>query len=116
MRTIARARRRTTPPVPLSLNQWPAILNSVEWGPRLVNCNGTADRFFQGSLEILEDDGTVQFVGIVYSNNNFLQQMNVHMRSVQILCVDGTFQVRPNFPPDIAQLLTVQIIFNNLVK
>lgn len=116
MRAIARARRRTTPPVPLSLAEWPAILNSPEWGPRLVNCNGTENRFFQGSLEVLEDDGRVQFVGLVFSNTQFLHQMNVHMPSVRTLCIDGTFQVRPANPPDISQLLTVQVVFNNVVN
>lgn len=68
MRAIARARRRTTPPVPMSLAEWPAILNSPEWGPRLVNCNGTENRFIQGPLEILEDNGNIQFVGLAFAN------------------------------------------------
>jgi len=116
MRAIARARRRTTPPVPPSLAEWPAILNSAEWGSRLANCNGTEYRFFQGPLEVLGEDGNIQFVGVVFCNNQFLHQMNVHMPSVRTLCIDGTFQVRPANPPDIAQLLTVQIVFNNVVN
>jgi len=116
MRAIARARRRTTPPVPLRLAEWPAVLNSPEWGPRLVNCNGTENRFFQGSLEVLGEDGHIQFVGLVFTNTQFLHQMNVHMPSVRTLCIDGTFQVRPANPTDISQLLTIQIVFNNVVN
>lgn len=115
MRAIARARRRMTPPIPLSLSEWPAILNSIEWRPRLGFCNGTVDMFFQGPLEILEENGTIQFVGVVFSNRQFLQQMNIHFSSVETLCIDGTFQVRPSHPPDIAQLLTVLMVFNNVV-
>ncbi|CAH1716515.1 unnamed protein product [Aphis gossypii] len=114
MRAIARARHRTTPPVPPSLAEWPAILNSAEWGSRLANCNGTEYRFFQGPLEVLGEDGNIQFVGVVFCNNQFLHQMNVYMPSVRTLCINGTFQVRPAYPPDVAQLLTVQIVFNNV--
>lgn len=116
MRAIARARHRTTPPVPLSLAEWPAILNSPEWGPRLMNCYGTDYRFFQGPLEVLGEDGSVQFVGVVFSNTQFLQQMNVHIPCVRKLCINGIFQVRPANPPDIAQFLTIQIVFNNVVN
>lgn len=115
MRSIARARRRISPPMPLSLVEWPGILNSIEWNQRLINCNGTADPFFQGALEILQDDGEVRFVGIVFSNARYLREMNIHMPSVHTLCIDGTYQVRPSYPADIAQLVTVQIVFNNVV-
>jgi len=29
-----------------TLAEWPAVLNSTKWGPRLVYCDGTAERFF----------------------------------------------------------------------
>lgn len=66
MRDIAWARRRVTPPVSLTLTECSVIFESEEWGPRLVNCNGTNDRY-QGRLEILEDEKTIRFVGIVFS-------------------------------------------------
>jgi len=48
VRAIVRARRMTTPPVPLRLSEWPAILNSPERGPRLENCNGEKIDSFKG--------------------------------------------------------------------
>lgn len=116
IRAIAMTSRRTTPPVPLTLAEWPAILNSPEWGPRLLNCNGTESRFFQGPLEVLSEDGGVQFVGVIFCNTQFLHQMNEHMSSVDYLCITGTSEVRPANPPGIAQFLTVQIIFNYVVN
>ncbi|XP_060857072.1 uncharacterized protein LOC132934747 [Metopolophium dirhodum] len=114
VRAIARARRRNSPPVPETLRNWVDIFNSNEWGPRLRNVNGTMAPFYQGPLEILNDDGSVRFVGIVFTNNTFVQEINVHLNSVRTICMDGTFQIRPRQPADINQLFTIQIIFNNV--
>lgn len=104
--------QRVIQSLPFTSRDWSSIFNSL----KLLYCNGTADRFFQGPLEILEEDGTIQFVGFVFSNIHFFQQMNVYMPSVHTLCVDGTYQVRLNHPPGIAQLFTVQIVINNVVN
>jgi len=72
--------------------------------------------FYQGPLEILNDDGSVRFVGIVFTNNTFVQEMSVHLNSVSTMCMDDTFQIRPRQPADINQLFTIQIIFNNVVS
>ncbi|XP_050053723.1 uncharacterized protein LOC126549205 isoform X2 [Aphis gossypii] len=114
IRSIHRARRRVNPSIPQLLSDWPDIINSDEFGPQLLYVNGTRDFFFQGSLEILRDDGSIRFVGLVFTNVAFLQQMNAHIQTVRTLCMDGTFQVRPRQPPDIEQLFTVQIILNNV--
>ncbi|XP_022159940.1 uncharacterized protein LOC111026217 [Myzus persicae] len=114
IRAIARARRRNSPPVPESLSNWPNILSSIEWSQRLLYVNGALDQFYQGPLEVLRDDGTVRFVGIAFTNVAFLQRMNVHLRAVRTVCMDGTFQVRPRQPPDIEQLFTIQIVFNDV--
>lgn len=116
IRAIARARRRNSPPVPETLRNWVDIFNSNEWGPRLRNVNSAMAPFYQGPLEILNDDGSVRFVGIVFTNNTFMQEMNVHLNSVRTMCMDGTFQIRPRQPADINQLFTIQIIFNNVVS
>jgi len=116
IRSIHRARRRVNPSIPQLLSDWPDIINSDEFGPQLLYVNGTRDFFFQGSLEILRDDGSIRFVGLVFTNVAFLQQMNAHIQTVRTLCMDGTFQVRPRQPPDIEQLFTVQIILNNVVS
>lgn len=39
----------------------------------------------------------------------------MHMLSVHVICIDGTYQVRPRNPSDITQLLTIQIVFINVV-
>jgi len=116
VRSVHRARRRVNPSIPQLLSDWPDIINSNEFGPRLLYVNGTNDFFFQGSLEILRDDGSIHFVGLAFTNVALLQQMNVHLRTVRTLCMDGTFQIRPRQPPDIEQLFTIQIILNNVVS
>ncbi|XP_060858138.1 uncharacterized protein LOC132935561 isoform X1 [Metopolophium dirhodum] len=40
--------------------------------------------------------------------------MNVQMLSVHIICIDSTFQLKPTNPTDISQLLTLQIVLNNV--
>jgi len=93
------------------------VLISEEWGLRLrINFNGQIVPFFQGPLEILHTHNTIEFVGLVFANVDFLQEIGVHIRSVNTLCMDGTFQVRPLQPPDIDQLFTIQIIVNDVVS
>lgn len=116
IRAIARARRRNSPPVPETLRNWVDTFNSDEWGPRLRYVNDAMVPFYQGPLEILRDDETVHFVGIVFTNNAFMQEMSVHMNSVRTICMDGTFQIRPRQPADVDQLFTIQIVFNNVVS
>lgn len=116
IRAIARARSRISPPVPEYLQNWIEVFNSEEWGPRLRYTNTTTVPFYQGPLEILCEDGHIRFIGIVFTNYEFLEEMNVHLRSVRTICMDGTFQVRPRQPTDINQLFTVQIIFNDIVS
>ena len=116
IRAIARARRRNSPPVPETLRNWVDVFDSDEWGPRLRYVNGAMVPFYQGPLEILRDDGSIRFVGIVFTNNAFLQEMNVHFHDITTICMDGTFQVRPRQPADIDQLFTIQIVFNNVVS
>jgi len=98
------------------LSDWPDIINSDEFGPRLSYVNGTTDLFFQGSLEILMDDASICFVGLVFTNVALLQQMNAHIQTVRLLCMDGMFQICPRQLLDIEQLFTVQIILNNVVS
>ncbi|CAI6377646.1 unnamed protein product [Macrosiphum euphorbiae] len=115
VRSIHRARSRVNPSIPQLLSDWFDIMNSEEFGARLLYVNGSTDEsFFQGSLEILRDDGSIRFVGLVFTNVEFLNQMNVHIQTVRTLCMDGTFQIRPRQPPDIEQLFTIQIILNNV--
>ncbi|CAI6361153.1 unnamed protein product [Macrosiphum euphorbiae] len=116
VRLIARARRRVGPPIPETLMAWMEVLRSEEWGPRLNNIdfNGSLVPFFQGPLEILNSDNTVQFVGIVFANVSFLSEISAHFRSVNTICMDGTFQIRPRQPADIDQIFTIQIIVNNV--
>jgi len=117
VRSIHRARSRVNPSIPQLLSDWSDIMNSEEFGTRLLYVNGSTDvSFFQGSLEILRDDGSIRFVGLVFTNVEFLNQMNVHIQTVRTLCMDGTFQIRPRQPPDIEQLFTIQIILNNVVS
>lgn len=116
IRAIARARRRASPPIPQTLRDWVDVLSSEEWGPRLRFVTSTTVPFYQGPLEVLQEDGSIQFVGIVFTNIAFIQEINVHMRSVRTICMDGTFQTRPRQPEDIDQLFTIQIIFNNVVS
>uniref|UniRef100_A0A2S2NFS6 E3 ubiquitin-protein ligase n=1 Tax=Schizaphis graminum TaxID=13262 RepID=A0A2S2NFS6_SCHGA len=99
IRIITRARLRVSPPIPETLRAWVAVLTSEEWSPRMqINYNGQMVPFFQGPLEILHTDNTIEFVGIVFSNVAFLNESGAHMRSVNTLCMDGTFQVRPQQP------------------
>ncbi|CAH1720270.1 unnamed protein product [Aphis gossypii] len=116
VRIIARARRRVGPPIPETLRAWADVLRSEEWGPRLnnINFNGSLVPFFQGPLEILNNDNSIQFVGIVFGNIGFLREIGVHFRSVNTICMDGTFQVRPREPADINQIFTIHIIINNV--
>ncbi|XP_025420473.1 uncharacterized protein LOC112690641 [Sipha flava] len=114
LRAIAGARHRNNPPIPDSLADWINILNSNEWGPRLRYVNGSMTPFYQGPLELLRDDGSTRFVGLVFTNNTFMQELNAHLEGVRTMCMDGTFQIRPRKPADIEQLFTVQIIFNNV--
>lgn len=86
-----------------------------EWQERLLFCNGTNNQFYQGQLEILQG-GVSRFVGLVFANVAHLTSINVHLATVRTICIDGTYQVRPTHPPDIAQIVTVQIIFNNIVS
>jgi hypothetical protein len=72
--------------------------------------------FYQGPLELLRDDGSTRFVGLVFTNNTFMQELNAHLERVRTMCMDGTFQIRLRQPADIEQLFTVQIIFNNVVS
>jgi len=117
IRIITRARLRVSPPIPETLRAWAAVFTTAEWGPRLqTNFNGQMVPFFQGPLEILHTDNTVEFVGLVFANIGFLHEIGAHIRSVNTLCMDGTFQVRPQQPPDINQLFTIQIIVNNVVS
>lgn len=115
VRAIARARRRVSPPIPETLSEWSNIFDSDEWGPRLRNINGQMEQFYQGRLEVLRDDGTIHFVGIAFTNVSLLRQMSVHLIDVNTICMDGTFQIRPR-QPQIEQLFTIQIIFNNVVS
>lgn len=115
VRTIARARRRMSPPIPDSLEGWVAILLAQEWQQRLLWCNGTNNRFFQGRLDVLSG-GVSRFVGLVFANVAHLMSINIHLASVRTMCVDGTFQVLPTHPSDIAQLITIQIVINNVVR
>jgi len=118
VRIIARARRRVGPPIPKTLRAWADVLRSEEWGPRLnnINFNGSLVLFFQGTLEILNNDNSIQFVGIVFANIGFLREIGVHFRSINTICMDGTFQVRPREPADINQIFTTQIIVKNVVS
>lgn len=116
VRIIKRARRRNSPPVPETLRNWVDIISSHEWGPMLQHVNGSLASFYQGPLEVLRDDGSVHFVGIVFANNSFLQEMNAHFSSINTISMDGTFQVRPRQPNNIDQLFTIQVILNNVVS
>lgn len=118
VRLIARARRRVGPPIPETLRAWMEVLKSEEWGLRLNNIdfNGSLVPFFQGPLEILNSDNTVQFVGILFANVSFLSEITAHFRSVNTICIDGTFHIRPRQPADIDQIFTIQIIVNNVVS
>lgn len=115
MRTIARARRRASPPIPQTLEEWGTILIDPVWEQRLLWCSGTQNRFYQGRLDVLQN-GTQRFVGLVFANAAHLTNINVHLPTIRTMCIDGTFQVRPSHPTDITQLITVQIIFNNVVS
>lgn len=115
IRTIARARRRISPPIPESLREWANILSNQEWQQQLLWCNGTNLRFYQGRLEVLEN-GVPTFSGLVFANAAHLVANNIHLRTVRTLCMDGTYQVRPNHPADISQLVTIQIVINNVVR
>jgi len=42
--------------------------------------------------------------------------MNVHIQAVGTVCMDGTFHVPPRQLPDIEQLFTIQIVFNDVVS
>ncbi|KAF0715189.1 RING-type domain-containing protein, partial [Aphis craccivora] len=115
IRIIARARLRVSPPIPETLRAWVGVLTSEEWSPRLqINFNGQMVPFFQGPLEILHTENSIEFVGIVFANVGFLNESAPHIHSVNTVCMDGTFQVRPQQPPDIDQLFTIQIIINNV--
>lgn len=105
-----------SPPIPESLQEWADIINRPEWRERLIWCNGTNNRFFQGRLDIL-DGGVPRFAGLVFANSVFLRSNNFHFSTVRTICIDGTYyQVRPNHPADIAQLITVQVVLNNVVR
>lgn len=104
-----------SPPIPEHLQQWADILNQPEWRQRLLWCNGTNNRFFQGQLNILDRE-VPRFAGLVFANAAFLRSNNVHLSTVRTICIDGTYQVRPNHPADIAQLITVQVVLNNVVR
>lgn len=104
-----------SPPIPEYLQQWADILNQPEWRQRLLWCNGTNNRFFQGQLNILDRE-VPRFAGLVFANAAFLRSNNVHLSTVRTICIDGTYQVRPNHPADIAQLITVQVVLNNVVR
>lgn len=85
-------------------------------------CNGTNIQFYQGRLDVLQD-GIPRFPGLVFGNAAHLVDNNVHivannahLSRVRIVCIDGTYQVRPNHPEGIAQLVTIQIIINNVVR
>jgi len=81
VRAIALARHRNRPPVPETLAHWIATINSQEWGPGLRYINGSMEPFYQGSLEILRDDGTVHFIGIVFTNAAFVRNMSLHLNT-----------------------------------
>lgn len=115
IRTIARARRRLSPPIPDTLIEWSDILLAPEWEQRLLMCNGTNNRFYQGRLEVIQH-GEQRFVGLVFANVAYLTSINMHLSTVRTMCIDGTYQVRPRVPRDIAQLITVQIVINNVVS
>jgi hypothetical protein len=95
LRAIAGARHRNNPPIPDFLADWINILNSNEWGPRLRYVNGPMTPFYQGPLELLRDDGSTRFIGLVFTNNTFMQELNVHLEGVRTMCMDSTFQIRP---------------------
>jgi hypothetical protein len=78
-------------------------------------CNGTNNRFFQGRLDIL-NRGVSRFAGLVFVNSAFLRANNFHFSTDHTMCIDGTYQVRPNHPADIAQLITIQVVLNNVVR
>lgn len=116
VRAIAWARHRNRPPVPETLAHWIATINSQEWSPGLRYINGSMEPFYQGPLEILRDDGTVHFIGIVFTNAAFIRNMSPHLNSVKAICMDGTFQTTPREPADINQLFTIQLILNDVVS
>jgi hypothetical protein len=49
-------------------------------------------------------------------NSAFLRANNFHFSTDHTMCIDGTYQVRPNHPADIAQLITIQVVLNNVVR
>lgn len=104
---IAWARYRNRPPVPETLAHWIATINSQEWSPGLRYINRSMEPFYQGPLEILRDDGTAHFIGIVFTDADFTRNMSPHLNSVKAICIDGTFQTTPREPTDINQLFTI---------
>jgi len=86
-------------------------------GPKTALRNGTMIPFYQGSLKMLRNDENVRFFVIVFVNNEFMQELiNVHFHGITTIYMDITFQIRPQQLADIDQILTIQIVFNNVVS
>lgn len=51
----------------------------------------------------------------MFSNNEIVTALRQNGMNVSIVAVDGTYKCLPNQPTDLCQLLTVHIIFNNMV-
>lgn len=115
-RLMAYARRRIQPPQPATLHEMGRIIMGPSF-PRLKNIEGSDELFFQGNLEhIAEVGGDTVFDGLVFANRQFVQSNAAFFREVKVLGIDGTFQVVPRHPTDMAQLVTVHIILDNVVS
>lgn len=62
--------------------------------------------FYQGPLEFILDGHSI-FGSLLFANIDFTRHHAPFLRRTQVLAVDGTFGVVPNFPRDIDQLVTM---------
>jgi len=117
LRVVRQARRTVSPPIPADLRSMGETIASVSWRRRLSfvadDINNVS--FYQGPLEFIQDGHSI-FGGLLFANIDFIRHHAPFLRRAQVLAVDGTFGVVPNFPGDIDQLVTIHAVLDNIVR
>lgn len=111
---MANVRHSLQPPQPITLSQMGKIIIGPQF-PQLRIVEGSGEPFFQGNLEHISEVGDVIFDGLVFANRQFIESNEAFFRETRVLGIDGTFQIIPCHLTNIAQLVVVYIVLDNMV-
>ncbi|XP_050066010.1 uncharacterized protein LOC126555088 [Aphis gossypii] len=108
---MRKIRKSVFPPTPKNLNNLNELLQLEKNKHFTVTFQAPESLFYQGPL--LLPDG--RFVGVLFSNINFIKTIQCELQNVKIAGCDGTFKTVPKtLDGDCYQLFTFQIIYKNV--